>query len=183
MRLYRALLIVFGCFALVYSFQTAMETSFRKDALNDLRKIELPDFAINGLFDDPNQGFSQTDFRAGDVTVINFFASWCIPCLAEHRFIKSLVRETNVPVFGVNLQDDPEQAARWLRDLGSPYVKVGADPDGSISRRLGVRGIPVTLVIDGTGYIRYRYDGPITERLLHTRVLPVVQALQDRPHL
>ena len=141
-----------------------------------------PDFDLPAVTGLEIPGLKTADLN-GDVMLVNFFASWCIPCLSEHRYVTALAEETSVPVFGVNLRDDPEQAFRWLSDLGDPYAKFGADSDGAVSRRLGVGGIPVTMVVDGTGHIRYRHDGPITERLLRSEVIPVIDALRAQPHL
>ncbi len=179
----RLLLVTFGCVGIIAAFNLITDARTQKVDAASLRNWDLPNFELTGLYGDPKSGFSSDVFRTGEVTVINFFASWCIPCLSEHRYVKRLGEETAVRIYGVNLRDDPEQAARWLADLGDPYTQVGADPDGSIARMLRVVGIPATFIVDGEGRVRYRHDGPITRRALSARIAPVVQALRDRPHL
>jgi len=179
----RLLLVTLGCVLIVVTFNLVVDSRAQKVDADTLKNWELPSFELAGLYGDPNSGFSSADLRTGEVSVINFFASWCIPCLSEHRYVKRLGKETSVRIYGVNLQDDPDQAARWLADLGDPYARVGADPDGRIADALRVIGIPATFVVDGEGRVRYRHDGPITRRSLASRILPVVEALRDRPHL
>ena len=172
-----------GCALIIVAFNVIVESRSQKVDAKSLRNWDLPSFELAGLYGDPDSGFSSADLQSGEVSVINFFASWCIPCLSEHRYVKRLGEETAVRIYGVNLQDDPEQAARWLADLGDPYTQIGADPDGRIADMLRVVGIPATFVVDGEGRVRYRHDGPIDRRSLASRIMPVVEALRDRPHL
>ena len=175
--------VALACIAIVSAFNLVVDRTGPDIDPAVLRNQALPAFSLPGLFGDPAGGFSDADLRSGGVAVINFFASWCIPCLSEHRYVKHLARDHGVRVYGVNLRDDPDQAHRWLRDLGDPYYRVGADPDGAAARRMRVVGIPVTLVVDRAGAIRYRHDGPLDQQTLRQRILPVVQTLIDRPHL
>jgi len=115
-------------------------------------------------------GFSTADLK-GQVSLVNVFASWCIPCLAEHPQIESLA-ERGVPVYGINHRDKPEAAETWLRRHGNPYIAVGADLDARASIDWGVTGVPETFIIDRNGVITYKHVGPITQDALDKKILP-----------
>ncbi len=120
-------------------------------------------------------GFSDQDLK-GQVSVVNVFASWCIPCRQEHPLIQRLARE--VPVYGLNYKDQPQDAARWLYELGDPYTRTGADLDGRVAIDWGVYGVPETFVIDREGRIAYKQIGPITPGILEEKLLPLIRQLQ-----
>jgi cytochrome c biogenesis protein CcmG/thiol:disulfide interchange protein DsbE len=112
----------------------------------------------------------------GQVSVVNVFASWCVPCRQEHPLIQRLARE--VPVHGFNYKDRPEDAARWLDELGDPYTRTGADLDGRVAIDWGVYGVPETFVIDREGRIAYKHIGPIPPRILDEKLLPLIERLR-----
>lgn len=118
-------------------------------------------------------GFATSDLTA-QVSLINVFASWCVPCLAEHPYITRLA-EQGVPVYGINHRDRPEDAATWLRRHGNPYTAVGADLDARASLDLGVTGVPETFIINAQGVITYKHTGPITADTLRKKILPKLQ--------
>jgi len=120
-------------------------------------------------------GLSDKDLK-GRVSVVNVFASWCVPCRQEHPLIQRLARD--VPVHGLNYKDRPEDAARWLDELGDPYTRTGADLDGRVSIDWGVYGVPETFVIDRDGRIVYKQIGPISPHVLDERLLPLIRTLQ-----
>jgi len=122
-------------------------------------------------------GLSDKDLK-GEVSVVNVFASWCVPCRQEHPLIQRLARE--VPVHGLNYKDQPQDAARWLEELGDPYTRTGADLDGRVAIDWGVYGVPETFVIDRDGGIVHKKIGPITERVLDEKLLPLVRGLQGK---
>ena len=120
-------------------------------------------------------GLSDKDLK-GQVSVVNVFASWCVPCRQEHPLIQRLARE--VPVHGLNYKDRPDDAARWLDELGYPYTRTGADLDGRIGIDWGVYGVPETFVIDRDGRVAYKQIGPITPRILDEKLLPAIRTLR-----
>jgi len=130
--------------------------------------------AVEGL---PVPGFDTRKLE-GQVTVVNVFASWCIPCRDEHPVLEALKQKTGVPLYGINQKDAPDQAAAFLAQLGNPYDAIGADRDGRTSIDWGVYGVPETFVVDKTGAIRYKQIGPITLEALQTKILPLVRELQ-----
>lgn len=120
-------------------------------------------------------GFGDADLRAGRVSVVNFWASWCPPCRAEHPVLTALAA-TGVPVYGVNYKDRPEDAAAFLAELGNPYAGLIADSTGRNGLDWGVIAMPETFVIDGQGRVVLHFRGPVTERALEGSLLPAIRA-------
>lgn len=119
-------------------------------------------------------GFTNADFAAGQITFVNFWASWCAPCRAEHPNLVAL-SEAGFNVFGVNYKNDPEDAQRFLDELGNPYAKGGADPNAQMALQWGVYGLPETFVIGPDGKVILRVAGPLTQRNIQDRVIPALQ--------
>ncbi len=113
----------------------------------------------------------------GRVTVFNVFASWCIPCRAEHPLLMEIARAGKAQVIGLNYKDKPEDAKAWLKELGNPYARIGADRKGRVAIDWGVYGVPETFVIDKAGRIRYKHVGAITARLLTGTIGPLIERL------
>ena len=125
------------------------------------------------------KGLSRADLTQGEVSVLNVFASWCIPCRAEHPLIKRLSREANVPVYGLNYKEKaPEDGVKWLDELGDPYAAVGMDLSGRTGIDFGVYGVPETFIIDGNGQIRYKHVGPVTVEVLEKVLLPKIAEIK-----
>ena len=106
-------------------------------------------------------GFDSDDLKTGTITLVNAFASWCLPCLAEHPILTELAKRNGIRLYGINYKDKPEDAAAWLRTHGNPYARIGTDASGRVSIDWGVYGVPETHIVDGEGRIRYRHIGPI----------------------
>jgi cytochrome c biogenesis protein CcmG/thiol:disulfide interchange protein DsbE len=115
----------------------------------------------------------------GEVSIVNVFASWCKACRDEHPLWMQLSAERVVPVHGLNYKDRPDDAARWLAELGDPYVRTGADVDGRVGIDWGVYGVPETFIVDKRGVIRHKIIGAITPRIVDERLLPLVRRLQS----
>lgn len=113
----------------------------------------------------------------GQVWVLNVFASWCTPCLAEHPYVTQLARQPGVKVIGLNYKDRAEDAMGWLRKHGDPYSEVAVDADGRVGIDYGVYGVPETFVIDKQGVVRHKQIGPITPEALKDALLPLVAKL------
>jgi len=123
-------------------------------------------------------GLASSDLR-GDVSIVNVFASWCVACRDEHPLWMTLARQNVVPIHGLNYKDKPDDAARWLGDLGDPYQRTGADLDGRVGIEWGVYGVPETYVVDKRGVIRDKVIGPINPKIVAERLLPLVRRLQS----
>lgn len=141
---------------------------------------EAPDFdlpAMAGLTTSdgkPVPGLARADLGHGRVTVVNVWASWCVPCRAEHPFLLRLSQMDRVRLVGINYKDDPENALRFLGELGNPFAAVGVDAKGRAAIDWGVYGVPETFIVDGKGRIAYKQVGPINETILTETILPEI---------
>ncbi|MGA3403112.1 MAG: DsbE family thiol:disulfide interchange protein [Acetobacteraceae bacterium] len=134
---------------------------------------EAPQFDLAGLNGD---GLSRDGLKGGPV-LINFFASWCVPCRVEQPVLMRLANREHVPLYGIDYKDQPEDAAKLLAQFGDPYRRVGLDSDGRVGLDFGVYGVPETYVLDGTGHIRKRFVGPLTAEEVEKELLPLLKAL------
>jgi cytochrome c biogenesis protein CcmG/thiol:disulfide interchange protein DsbE len=108
----------------------------------------------------PVPGLSDVDLK-GRVTVVNVWASWCVPCRQEHPALMELAKNPAVRVVGINYKDNPDNARRFLRDLGNPFAAIGADSSGRAAIDWGVYGVPETFVVGPDGTIRHKHIGPL----------------------
>jgi cytochrome c biogenesis protein CcmG, thiol:disulfide interchange protein DsbE len=134
----------------------------------------VPQFELPAL--DGGEGLSSADLK-GRVSLVNVFASWCVPCRVEHPVLMRLAEE-GVPIFGINYKDPPDKAKAWLAELGNPFEKIGADRNGRVGIEWGVYGVPETFVVDAQGRIRHRHVGPIQARDLEKTLRPILAELQ-----
>jgi cytochrome c biogenesis protein CcmG/thiol:disulfide interchange protein DsbE len=119
-------------------------------------------------------GFSNTDLGNGKVSIVNVWASWCVPCRDEQPLLGIVATQLKVPLYGINQKDAAGDAVKFLATLGNPFEKVGADGSGRTSIDWGVYGVPETYVIDGTGKIVYKYIGPLTLDAIEKDLKPAV---------
>ena len=97
------------------------------------------------------------------VTVVNVWASWCVPCRDEHPFLVKLAEDKRLTLAGINYKDAPENARRFLGRFGNPFAAVGVDDGGRAAIEWGVYGVPETFIVGRDGTIRYKHIGPIDE--------------------
>ena len=121
----------------------------------------------------------ETGEFAGRVTLLNVWASWCVPCRDEHPHLMRLSEVDGVRLVGINYKDEPENARRFLGALGLPYDAVGVDRSGRTFVDWGAYGVPETFLVDGQGIIRYKYIGPITPQALDETILPMIEDLKQ----
>lgn len=135
-----------------------------------------PEFDLPPLpgLEEKKPGLKTADLK-GKASLVNVFASWCIPCKAEHPLLLRLKESGVAPIYGINYKDKPEDARQWLSELGDPYQRIGADRDGRVGIDWGVYGVPETYVVDASGKILYRYAGPLTSRDLEETILPLLK--------
>ena len=122
---------------------------------------ELP--PVPGLLRDgmPVPGISAAGF-IGAVTLLNVWASWCVPCHDEAPLLLRLAGDQRIRVVGINYKDQPDNARRFLGRYGNPFAAAGADPNGRAAIEWGVYGVPETFLVGRDGRIAYKLVGPIT---------------------
>jgi cytochrome c biogenesis protein CcmG/thiol:disulfide interchange protein DsbE len=136
---------------------------------------ELPALVGLAAGGKPVPGLSVDDLKRGDPVVVNFFASWCVPCVQEHPMLGELKKLTGVRLVGVNHKDPDPGGLRFLQRYGNPYDVVGVDGNGRASIEWGVYGMPETFVVDGQGRIVYKHVGPITPQTMTRMVIPAIE--------
>ena len=124
-------------------------------------------------------GLSSADL-AGEVSLVNVFASWCVACRDEHPLFVRMKADGLVPIHGLNYKDQPDNAARWLNTLGDPYTRTGADRTGRVAIDWGVYGVPETFVISKDGRITHKHIGPLTPGDLEKTILPLIGRLRQQ---
>lgn len=132
-----------------------------------------PQFALPAVEGLGVPGFDTAGLK-GHVTLVNVFASWCIPCRIEHPVLEALKAQTGVALYGINQKDAPENARAFLAELGNPYDAVGADTAGRTSIDWGVYGVPETFLVDAEGIIVFKHVGPISPDALETEIIPAI---------
>lgn len=147
----------------------------------------VPEFALpplEGLKSEdgaPMPSFDAADLATGEPTIVNVFASWCVPCLEEHPLLMALSEDTGVRLYGINYKDDTASARRFLGRYGNPFDRVGVDSSGRTAIDFGVYGVPETYVISGDCKIAYRHVGPLTEQAITEKILPLVESRTAAP--
>ena len=111
----------------------------------------------------------------GKPVLVNFFASWCVPCLAEHPLFLRLKERNGTAILGVAWKNKPDEARAWLARLGDPYLRVEFDQDGKRGLDWGLSGVPETYLIDAQGIVRLHFRGPLTERDVTESILPLLK--------
>jgi cytochrome c biogenesis protein CcmG/thiol:disulfide interchange protein DsbE len=140
----------------------------------DLPPVE----GLAGAGGKPLPGLATADFK-GAVTLVNVWASWCVPCREEAPVLMKLAEDKRFRVVGLNYKDQPENARRFIGRYGNPYVANGADISGRAGIEWGVYGVPESFVVDPTGKITYKLVGPLTPQNLEAVVRPeLVKAMK-----
>ena len=137
-------------------------------------QTDLPPVA--GLVQDgkPLPGLAAADFK-NNVTLVNVWASWCVPCHDEVPFLNELAKDKRVRLVGINYKDQADNARRFIGRHGNPFAAVGADPNGRAAIDWGVYGVPETFVVARDGRIAYKLVGPITEGNMKSAVMPAIE--------
>lgn len=135
----------------------------------------VPEFSLAALHEGAT-AFTDNDLKEGEASIVNVWASWCVPCVAEHPILTDLTA-MGITVYGINYKDKPEDARLFLRRLGDPFAKIGTDPDGRTSIEWGVYGVPETFVVSGDGKIVYKTISQLTRKTVETEILPLLREL------
>lgn len=124
-------------------------------------------------------GLRAADFK-GQVTLVNVWASWCVPCREEHPQLMKLAQDKRVRLVGLNYKDAPDKAVSFLQSLGNPYKAVGADRSGRAGIDWGVYGVPETFIVNRDGKIVYKFVGPLSDETLEKQFMPEVEKALER---
>ena len=137
---------------------------------------QAPALPIEGL-----SGFAQLkddDLRSGEITIVNFWASWCPPCRAEHPTLLGMAKD-GVRVAGVNFKDSEADAIEYLNDEGNPFLGISFDPTGRFALDWGIAAPPETFIVDGDGKILYKFIGPLVGSHYEQKFLPELKSALD----
>ena len=164
------IIILISIFCFIFLLQKKDPTKPPSVLLNK----NLPDFDIINLFDDSDV-ISNKNLK-GNIMIINFFASWCAPCKAEHPlFFEIKKKYPKIILIGINFKDKKEEAINYLNTMDNPYDYIGVDSNGLIGLELGVFGLPETFVVNSKGIIMHKHLGPLTRKIIKNEVAPFIQ--------
>lgn len=139
----------------------------------------IPEFSLAPI-KGRDRGLSSEDLK-GQVSLVNFWGSWCIACKIEHPFLMKIKEENLVPLHGVNWREvDPDDGPDWLKKYGDPYTLIGDDPKSKAAIAFGVYGAPETFIIDAAGIIRHRFAGPMNQKVWDESLWPIIQGLRKQ---
>ena len=174
-------LVVFGALAgwLAVPLIRGSDPSQLPSALVDQ---PAPETDLPGLAGRPDGGGAEPLTDAvfeGEVTLLNFFASWCVPCLAEHPVLTALAEDRGLAINAIAYKDAPADTVAWLTRHGDPFARIGVDEGGLTGIDWGLTGVPETFVIDAEGHVRYRHIGPLTIADVEETLLPLIEELSQ----
>ena len=130
---------------------------------SNLLNKNVPNFEVQSLL--KKERFISSKEFGNEIILVNFFATWCLPCRDEHIYIKRFSNEKGIRVIGINYKDNSKKTIQWLKNLGNPYSNIPIDKNGRIAIDWGVYGIPETFIVNSKGIIKYRHIGPITKKI------------------
>lgn len=137
--------------------------------------------AIDGMTTEqgaPMPGFDPSAFQ-GNISLVNVWGSWCAPCREEHPYLMELAEDPRIRIVGINYKDEPQNAIRFLRQLGNPFDAVGADRTGRTAIEWGVYGVPETFIVSPDGTIEYKHVGPISADILERKLKPEIDRVAE----
>ena len=136
---------------------------------------KLPAFTLPGQ--PPSPGFATADVTAGGNSgIVNFFASWCVPCVEEAPALAAL-KEAGVRLWGIAYKDKPDAATRFLDRYGDPYMRVARDETGTVGIDFGLYGVPESYLVDASGVVHWRWAGGLSADIIRQDLLPRMRAL------
>lgn len=166
-------LVVFVGFAAVFMVQllSGKDSSVVPSVLigHEVPETKLPPLEGMGL-----PGIASADFK-GHLTLLNVWASWCAPCREEQPLLMGLADDPRFRLVGLDYKDKPENARRFLGEMGNPFDAIGVDEKGTSTINWGVYGVPETFLIGRNGVILYKHVGPFTPQSIASDLMPAIQ--------
>ena len=162
-KIIKSIIVFLFIFVLLVFYNSLnRETNYSTDYLvgNKLTNINLKSF-------DDNKIYTSEEFKKSRYILINFWASWCAPCRAEHPYLMQLSKEKNLKILGVNFKDKKINALKFLNELGNPYYYMAKDTTGKQSVNFGIYGIPESILLDNETIVLKKFVGPLNEQNLN----------------
>lgn len=150
-------LLVLGAFVIAVAWR--LNRPAEEEIRSQLVGQSVPEFTLAAALP-AKPGLAAADLTKGKPKMINVFASWCVPCIAEAPLLMELKRQ-GVAIDAVAVRDRPEDVAAFLARHGDPFERIGSDPESKVQLALGSSGVPESFIVDGRGIIRYQHMGPI----------------------
>ena len=135
-----------------------------------------PDFSLPALAGAGVPGLSRADLD-GQLTLVNIFASWCVPCRQEHPVLEKMAKDSRIRLVGIDYKDKPENALALLNELGNPYAAIGVDASGRTFIDWGAYGVPETYLVGADGIIAKKYIGPLTDETVAKDLMPEIDKM------
>lgn len=168
--------MIFVSLALVFFY--ALETPPDKPDATAATELRVAP-ALEALPLDADHSLPPLAMIADKPVLINFFASWCTPCLGEHPFIKTLGARDDVLLYGIGWNDSASNIAAFLQKNGNPYDHVAVDEEGRTAIAYGITGVPESFLIDRQHRIAYHQRGPLTEDIIEKEIIPLLEKKHD----
>jgi len=137
-----------------------------------------PEFDLPRL-KNPEERIASRDY-AGQTTLVNVWATWCVECRREHGFLMRLAESNEIPLYGLNWRDQRDAALSWLAQLGDPYIASGYDADGRTGIDWGVYAAPETFLISKDGRVLYKHLGALSDAIWEQEFRPLIAADKAR---
>ncbi len=154
---------------------------FSAGLFNDPRELpspflgeQAPSFEVASLTE-PERLVGSADY-AGQMALVNVWATWCVGCRQEHDFLMQLAESNTIPIYGINWRDGRPEALSWLEQLGDPYVFSAFDEDGRVGIDWGVYGAPETFLISPDGIVLHKHLGPLNPSIWEQDFVPLIEA-------
>ena len=166
MKYISLIIVTFFIFVCLFFALNKKEQTLKSPLLNK----PAPEINLDTLVEDYK--LSNNNFR-NEVVLVNFFASWCVPCIVEHDFLFELKKQKPIKIYGINYKDNIENLEVWLKKLGNPYANIGIDKTGTTGIDWGVNGIPESFLIDQNGIIKHKINGVIDEKQIKILLIKI----------
>ena len=163
-KIYLSAIIIFLIFCFVIFYNGLNSSNVYTPKINPKQK--LPIFEAKDFY--TNKSISSEELFKEDIFyVVNIWASWCVPCREEHRFLMELSKNENVKIIGLNFKDNLNNAKKFINELGNPYSKNLTDKNGLLSIEFGAYGVPETFIINKRKIVVNKFIGPINKKTLN----------------